>query len=75
MSPSGKTIESDFKKLTPEEQAELYDRLGQVVYGESEEDEAFIETLRRRVREIEMGTVKGRDAFEVIEEMKAKYAV
>lgn len=75
MSLNGRTIENEFKKLTPEEQAELYDRLGQVVYGESEEDDAFIETLRRRVREIETNMVKGRDASEVLEEMKAKYAV
>ena len=59
MSIVAKVIEREFKKLTPGEQAELYDRLGSVLYGDPEEDAALIRMLRRRVAEIEAGKVKG----------------
>jgi hypothetical protein len=74
MSTSALKIEEAFKKLDPREQAELYGRLGDLVYGGDEESDAFIATLKRRVSEIESGKVKGRDAFEVVDEMRARHA-
>lgn len=72
MSPVIEKIEKEFKKLTPREQVDALNRLESMVYVDTE-DKTFIETLQRRVREIESGKVKGRDAFEVMKEIKAKY--
>ncbi len=72
MSPTLHKLEQEFKKLTPNEQAELFERFAKLVYGEEEEDPTFIKTLKRRVAEIESGAVTGRDAFQVLEEMKAR---
>ena len=74
MSPAIEQIEQEFKKLTPNEQAEVFERFAKMVYGEDDEDAALIQTLKRRVAEIESGAVIGRDAFEVIEEIKAKHS-
>lgn len=74
MSPAIEKVEKEFKKLTPSEQAEVFERFAKVVYGEDDEDTALIQTLKRRVAEIEAGAVTGRDAFEVIEEIKAKHS-
>ncbi len=74
MSAAIQKIEQQFKELTPDEQADVLERFEKLVYGEAEEDPAFIETLKRRVAEIESGAVTGRDAFEVLEEMKLKHS-
>ena len=74
MSKAAAQIEQQFKKLAPKDQAELYDRLGSVVYEETGENEELIRTLKRRVHEIESGAVKGRDAFEVLDELKARHS-
>ena len=74
MSPAIEKVEREFKKLTPSEQAEVFERFAKMVYGEDGEDSALIQTLKRRVAEIESGAVTGRDAFEVIEEIKAKHS-
>ena len=74
MSPGIDKVESEFKKLTPPEQVELFERFAKMLYGEDEEDPAFVDTLRRRVAEIESGAVTGRDAFKVLEEIKAKHS-
>lgn len=73
MSPEIAKVEREFKKLKPPEQAELLERFAQMVYGEEDEDSAFVETLKRRVAEIESGAARGRDAFQVLEEIKAKH--
>jgi hypothetical protein len=74
MSPAIEKVEREFKKLTPSEQAEVFERFAKMIYGEDDEDTALIQTLKRRVAEIESGAVTGRDAFEVIEEIKAKHS-
>lgn len=74
MSPVIEKIEKEFKKLAPREQVEMLNRLESMVYTDTE-DKAFIETLKRRVREIESGKVKGRDALEIMKEIKANYAI
>jgi hypothetical protein len=72
MTPAVEKLEQQFKSLSPREQAEAFERLANVVYGEEDEDPAFIATLRRRIAEIDSGAVKGRDAFEVLAEIQAK---
>ena len=72
MSPKVKTIESEIKKLPAEEQIALLGRLEDMVYGEADEDPGFIELIDRRVREIESGKVQGRNAFQVLDEIKAR---
>src|SRR5437762_13530300 len=74
MSKAAAQIEQQFKKLAPKDQAELFDRLGSVVYEETGENVELIRTLKRRVHEIESGAVKGRDAFEVLDELKARHS-
>lgn len=78
MSPLAQKIEAEIKKLSANEQVELLDRLETMVYGQDEEDPAFIETLNHRVAEIESGKVKGipvEETFEKINrELKAKYS-
>jgi hypothetical protein len=73
MSPIVEKIEEEFKKLPVHDQADLLDRL-ESVFGQPSEDDAFIEALKRRVNEIESGQVKGRDAFEVLNEIKTKHS-
>ncbi len=70
MAPVAQKIEQEFKKLAPQDQAELLERLESVVAEDDTEDAEFIETLNRRVAEIESGRVKGRDAFKVLDGIK-----
>jgi putative addiction module component (TIGR02574 family) len=78
MSPLAQRIEAEIKMLPANEQVELLERLETMLYGQDEEDPAFIETLNRRVAEIESGKVKGipvEETFEKINrELKAKYS-
>jgi hypothetical protein len=74
MSPAIQKVEREFKKLTPKEQAEAFERFAKTVYGEQDEAPAFVETLKRRIAEIESAAVTGRDAFDVLEEIKAKHS-
>ena len=78
MSPMVKKIEGEISKLSADEQAELLEHLESLVYGADEEDPVFVETLKRRVREIESGTVKGlpvEKTFQKIDqELKAKFS-
>ena len=50
MTPEIAKVEREFKKLKPPEQAELLERFAQMVYGEEDEDPAFVETLKRTRR-------------------------
>ena len=74
----GKNIEVEIEKLPANDQVELLERLETMLYDHEEEDPAFIETLNRRVSEIESGKVKGipvEETFEKINrELKAKYS-
>lgn len=72
MAPVAEKIEQEFKKLAPRDQAELLERLESVVADEETEDAEFLTMLNRRVAEIESGRVKGRDAFKVLDDIKAK---
>ena len=78
MSPLAQRIEAEIKNLPANDQVELLERLETMLYGQDEEDPAFIETLNRRVAEIESGKVKGipvEETFEKINrELKAKYS-
>jgi len=74
MSPAIEKVEKEFKKLSPVEQAELFERFAKTVYGEQDEDPALVESLKRRVAEIESGAVTGRDAFDVLQQIKAKHS-
>jgi hypothetical protein len=74
MSPAIEKVEQEFKKLSPNEQAEVFERFAKLLYGEDDGDPAFIETLKRRVAEIESGSATGRDAFAVLNEIKAKHS-
>jgi hypothetical protein len=74
MSAAIEKVENEFKKLSPREQAELFERFAKVVYGEEDEEPAFIESLKRRVAQIESGAVAGRNAFEVLDEIEAKHS-
>jgi hypothetical protein len=40
-------IEAEIKKLPANEQVELLERLETILYGQDEDDPAFIETLNR----------------------------
>lgn len=74
MTANAVKIEQEFKRLAPSEQVQVYDRLGQLVFGEDTENETFVETLKQRVKEIEAGTVRGRDAFRALDKIKAKHS-
>ncbi len=74
MTQVAEKIEQEFGKLPPPEQVELYDRLGSLVYGDAPEDPAFLETLRRRVAEMESGTTRGKDAFEVAQQLENRFS-
>jgi Putative addiction module component len=67
-------IEEQFRKLTPSEQAEALERLSKSVHGEAEESGELIETLNRRLAEVEAGRVAGVDAFAVLDELSAKHS-
>ena len=60
--------------LAPNEQAEALEQFARTVYGEDEENPELIKTLNRRLAQIETGMVTGRDAFEVLDELKAKHS-
>lgn len=66
-------VEEEFKRLPRNEQAELLERFAKLVYGEEDEAPAFIESLQRRIAQIESGAVTGRNAFEVLDELEAKH--
>ena len=72
MSPIVEKIESEIKKLPAEEKAALLERLESLVYGQEDEDPAFVAMIERRVREIDSGNVQGRNAFAVLNEIKAR---
>jgi len=67
-------IEEQFKKLAPLEQAEALERLTKTVYGEDEESLELIETLNRRLAQVETGALAGTDAFAVLDELRAKHS-
>jgi len=67
-------IEEEFKRLAPNEQAEALERFAKAVYGEEEENPELLERLARRLAQIESGVVTGKDAFEVLSEMRAKHS-
>jgi hypothetical protein len=74
MSAAVERIEEQFKKLAPAEQAEALERLTKTVYGEDEESFDLIETLNRRLAQVEAGAVAGTDAFTVLDELRAKHS-
>lgn len=69
MTAIAQKLEEEFKNLSPNEQAELYDRLGNVLYGDDAEDDAYIEILKRRVEDIESRRAQGMNAFQALKEM------
>lgn len=74
MSTAVEKIEEQFKKLEPAEQAEAIERLTKTVYGEEEESFDLVETLNRRLAQVEAGAVAGTDAFAVLDELTAKHS-
>jgi len=72
MSAAVERIEEQFKKLAPAEQAEALERLTKAVYGEDGESSDLVETLNRRLAQVEAGAVAGTDALAVLDELRAK---
>lgn len=62
-------------KLSEQDRSELVDQLAGSIEPEPDLSDEEKSTLDRRWDEIVSGKVKCRDAFEVIEELRAKYAV
>ena len=62
-------------KLSEQDRSELVDQLAESIEPEADLSDEEKSTLDRRWDEIVSGKVKCRDAFEVIEELRAKYAV
>lgn len=73
MSAAVERIEQQFRELAPAEQAEALERLARTVYGDEEQGTQLIETLNRRLAEVEAGAADGRDAFAVLDELEAKH--
>ena len=74
MSAAVESIEEQFKKLAPAEQAKALERLTKTVYGEDEESFDLIETLNRRLAQVEAGAVAGTNAFGLLDELRAKHS-
>ena len=62
-------------KLSEQDRSELVDQLAESIEPEADLSDEEKSTLDRRWEEIVSGKVKCRDAFEVIEELRAKYPV
>jgi len=62
-------------QLSERDRSELVDQLAESIAPEPELSDEEKSTLDRRWEEIVSGKVKCRDAFEVIDELRAKYAV
>lgn len=62
-------------KLSEQDRSELVDQLAGSIEPEADLSDEEKSTLDRRWDEIVSGKVKCRDAFEVIEELREKYAV
>lgn len=60
-------------KLSPEERADLADRLWISVASKEEVETAWAEEIERRVRELEAGEVETIPHEKVIAELRAKY--
>lgn len=67
-------LEEEFKGLAPNEQAELLECFAKLVCGDQDEDPAFLKSLKRRIAQIDSGEVKGRNAFEVLDEIEGKHS-
>ena len=77
MSPTVTKIDEEIEKLDSEEMIELNERLISRIHEREEEEGLSPEwetEIERRVGEIRSGKVKGRDAFEVLDEVRAKYS-
>ena len=78
MTAAAETILSNLLTLPEEDRLEIAERLQDSVYAPQSGGDLTDEmraTLDRRWEEIESGKVQCRDAFEVLEEMRAKYNV
>ena len=74
MSAAIEKIEREFKNLSLTEQAEAFERLANIIYEDQEESPQFIAMLKRRVAEMDSGAVKGRDAFEFLDELESRHS-
>ncbi len=72
MSPRTQAIEQEIKELSLDEMVVLYDHLMATIQErESAEglDEERKETIERRTKEIDAGSVEGQEAFSVIDQL------
>lgn len=75
MTAMAKSLLNQALQLSERDRSELVDQLAESIAPEPELSDEEKSTLDRRWEEIVSGKVKCRDAFEVIDELRAKYAV
>jgi putative addiction module component (TIGR02574 family) len=66
-------VEAEAMKLSPQERADLADRLWHSVHSAEEVEAAWAEEIARRVRQVDAGEVTCVPWEEVMTELRAKY--
>jgi putative addiction module component (TIGR02574 family) len=73
MSANAKQLETEAMKLSPEERAQLADKLWLSLEEQSNVDAAWSKEIEHRIRQLEDGTVMTVAHQDVIAEMRARY--
>jgi len=71
-----KKLAEEISKLPPEEQADLMDELLVLTYRptDPEIDKAWVEEAKRRLQRYKSGLEPAHDAFDVLEDIRARLA-
>jgi putative addiction module component (TIGR02574 family) len=73
MSSTSKRVENDAMQLSPEERAELADKLWLSLEPAGDVGAAWTREIERRIRELESGEVEPIAHKDVIAELRARY--